>query len=60
MEELTIIGNFISGVGFPVVAAYFMYKFANSTIKENTEAITELKQMMVEIKAILMVKEEEK
>jgi len=41
MESIT---EFISNVGFPILAFLLMYRMANSTIKENTIALTELKK----------------
>jgi hypothetical protein len=38
----TEIVNLISNVGFPVGAFVLMWKFATSTLKENTSAIKEL------------------
>lgn len=35
--------NLISNVGFPICAFLLMYKQSNTTIKENTKALTELK-----------------
>lgn len=53
MNDYTTLITFINGVGFPIVAAVFMYKFSTQAIKENTKAITELREMMLEIKAII-------
>lgn len=36
----------ISNVGFPIVAFLLMYNQSNTIIKENTKAITELKNEM--------------
>lgn len=36
----------ISTVGFPIVAFILMYRFATETVKENTEAIRELRTEM--------------
>jgi len=36
------IENLISTVGFPIVAFLLMYYQANTTIKQNTEALREL------------------
>lgn len=33
----------ISNVGFPIVAFVLMYRFAKETVKENTQAIRELR-----------------
>lgn len=57
MGDYTAIVTFVNGVGFPIVAAFFMYKFSTQTIKENTKAITELREMMLEIKAIIIREE---
>lgn len=36
--------QFISTVGFPIVAFVLMYRMARQTIKENTEALAELQK----------------
>lgn len=41
--ETEIILQSISTVGFPIVAFILMYRFAKETVRENTEAIRELR-----------------
>ena len=41
MDLNTLVG-LISNVGFPIVAFILMYRQANTSIKDNTKAITEL------------------
>lgn len=36
----------ISNVGFPIVAFVLMYRFAKETVRENTEAIRELRNQI--------------
>lgn len=40
----------INNVGFPICAFLLMYKQSNTTIKENTKAITDLKNGISKIK----------
>jgi hypothetical protein len=51
MEELQQISTAVSTVGFPIIASYFMYKFATITIKENTAVISQLKDSIADLKA---------
>jgi len=43
MAETTQVTNLISNVGFPITAFLLMYRMARQTIKENTEALQELR-----------------
>jgi len=45
MQEIT---TAISTVGFPIVAFLLMYRLTKETIKENTEALVELRQEIAE------------
>lgn len=38
--------NLISNVGFPIGAFIMMYYFAHKTLKDNTQALKELKQII--------------
>lgn len=40
------IGALISNMGFPIAAFVMMYRMANKTIKENTEAIQSLSEQV--------------
>lgn len=40
----------ISNVGFPIFAFILMYNQSNTTIRENTQAITELKSEITNLK----------
>ena len=40
----------ISSIGFPIVAFYLMYNMCNTTIKENTNVVKELKEALLSYK----------
>ena len=42
--------SIISNVGFPICAFLLMYKQSNDVIKENTQAIAELRNEIAKIK----------
>lgn len=44
------IENLISTVGFPIAAFLLMYWMAHKQIKENTEVLKELKEVVAELK----------
>lgn len=48
--DVNVIMQAISNVGFPIVAFCLMWYLCNTTIKENTQAITELRITMDDIK----------
>ena len=48
--DVNVIMQAISNVGFPIVAFCLMWYLGNTTIKENTQAITELRITMDDIK----------
>ena len=48
--DVDVIMQAISNVGFPIVAFCLMWYLCNTTIKENTQAITELRITMDDIK----------
>ena len=48
--DANVIMQAISNVGFPIVAFCLMWYLCNTTIKENTQAITELRITMDDIK----------
>ena len=45
--------NYLSSVGFPIVACYFMWKFINTTLADFSKSLAEItvavKQLCVEI-----------
>lgn len=43
MDLITAIGS----LGFPIIAFVMMYQLSNKTIKENTNAIIELKNSII-------------
>lgn len=53
MEEFTTL---ISNVGFPIAAFVMMYYMCNTTLKENTKAVSECTEL---IKTIVKDKKEE-
>ena len=42
------IETLISSVGFPIVAFLLMFSFSRTTVKENTQAIKELKDAILQ------------
>lgn len=40
----------VSNVGFPIAAFFLMYRMANKTIKDNTEALIEIKKEVVRLR----------
>lgn len=48
--EIELITQAISTVGFPIVAFLLMYRMARETIKENTEAVNELRQELTRLR----------
>lgn len=40
------LANFISQVGFPIVAFYLMYRMVNNQMKDNTDAINNNTKVM--------------
>ena len=48
--DVSVIMQAISNLGFPIVAFFLMWYLCNTTIKENTQAITELRITMDDIK----------
>lgn len=48
--EIDVITTAISTVGFPIVAFLLMYRFARETVKENTEAVRELKNELTRLR----------
>jgi len=44
-EEILI--SAISTVGFPIVAFYLMYQLTKDTIQKNTDALQELKEVII-------------
>jgi hypothetical protein len=44
-EEILI--SAISTVGFPIVAFYLMYNLTRDTIAKNTDALNELKEVII-------------
>jgi len=45
MEEVLI--SAVSTVGFPIVAFYLMYQLTRDTIQKNTDALQELKEVII-------------
>ena len=45
MEEILI--SAVSTVGFPIVAFYLMYQLTRDTIQKNTDALQELKEVII-------------
>lgn len=45
MEEILI--SAVSTVGFPIVAFYLMYQLSRDTIQKNTDALQELKEVII-------------
>ncbi len=45
MEEILI--SAVSTVGFPIVAFYLMYQLTKDTIQKNTDALHELKEVII-------------
>lgn len=41
--------DFINTVGFPIAAFLLMYRMANDTIRENTEALQELSKKVEDL-----------
>ena len=41
--------QFISNVGFPITAFVMMFYMCNTTLKENTKAVTECTELLKEI-----------
>jgi len=48
MEELII--QAVSTVGFPIVAFYLMYQLTKDTIQKNTDAINDLKEVVISLR----------
>lgn len=51
MDTVTAITQTISNVGFPIAAFLLMWYQSNTTVKENTAAITELRLTLDNIKS---------
>jgi hypothetical protein len=45
MEQVLI--SAVSTVGFPIVAFYLMYQLTRDTIQKNTDALQELKEVII-------------
>ena len=41
--------NLISGVGFPIVCCFFLWKYINETMKEFTRTMTENTKMLIKL-----------
>lgn len=48
MEEILI--SAVSTVGFPIVAFYLMYQLTKDTIQKNTDAINDLKEVVISLR----------
>jgi hypothetical protein len=48
MEEVLI--SAISVVGFPIVGFYLMYQLCRDTIAKNTDALNQLKEVVITLK----------
>jgi len=48
MEELII--QAVSTVGFPIVGFYLMYQLCKDTIAKNTDALNELKEVVISLR----------
>ena len=51
MEVVTVIKDLVSNVGFPILAFLLMYKQnkdLSATVAENTKAINELRESLIE------------
>lgn len=48
LEAITT--EMIASVGFPIVAFFVMYNMCNTTIKENTNAVSCLREAIAELK----------
>lgn len=48
MEEILI--SAVSAVGFPIVGFYLMYQLCKDTISKNTDALNQLKEVVLELK----------
>jgi len=51
--ELSTVIPLLFNMGFPAVACYFMFKFLTQTMKENTKALDNLSDTIVELKATM-------
>jgi hypothetical protein len=45
--EVEILTAAISSVGFPIVAFYLMYSLTKDTIQKNTDALNDLKEVIL-------------
>lgn len=52
MDMSTLI-PLLFNMGFPAVACYFMFQFMKDTMKENTKALDNLSDTIVELKATM-------
>lgn len=54
------IATLVSNIGFPIAAFCAMYYMCNTTLKENTKAITECTELMREVIRGITRKEDKK
>lgn len=47
------IASVISTLGFPIVAFLLMYQMCNTTIKQVSDSIQELKEVIIELKGVV-------
>jgi hypothetical protein len=50
MTEIELILSAVSAVGFPIVGFYLMYQMCKDTISKNTDALHELKEVVLSLK----------
>lgn len=50
MTDLELLISGVSAVGFPIVGFYLMYNMCRDTISKNTEALQELKEVVIGLK----------
>lgn len=50
MNDMNLLTELISNIGFPILAFLLMYRMANVTIKENTKALRDLKDCVGGVK----------